>query len=137
MPVLRDLKETALYVGEMERAVRFYTEVLGLEVLLRDPRLTALDIGGRHVLLLCLRGASTQDLQLEGGTIPAHDGNGPLHAGFAIDAAELPAWRERLRAQGVPIVSEFSWPRGGRSIYFHDPDGHVLELLTPGVWSTY
>jgi catechol 2,3-dioxygenase-like lactoylglutathione lyase family enzyme len=137
MPILHGVKETALYIDDMERSLRFYTQVLGLEILLRDPRLTALNVGGHHVLLLCLRGASRQDTHLEGGMIPAHDGSGPLHAGFAIDAVELAAWRERLRSHGVPIVSEFSWPRGGRSIYFHDPDGHVLELLTPGVWSTY
>ncbi|HWQ03343.1 MAG TPA: glyoxalase, partial [Candidatus Nitrosotenuis sp.] len=26
---------------------------------------------------------------------------------------------------------------GGRSIYFRDPDGHSLELVTPGVWPNY
>ena len=30
-----------------------------------------------------------------------------------------------------------SWSRGGRSIYFRDPDGHLLELATPGLWAVY
>jgi len=29
------------------------------------------------------------------------------------------------------------WPRGGRSLYFRDPDQHLLELITPGCWSIY
>ena len=47
------------------------------------------------------------------------------------------AWRAHLTASGVAIRSEMAWPRGGRSLYFDDPDGHVLELATPGLWATY
>jgi catechol 2,3-dioxygenase-like lactoylglutathione lyase family enzyme len=37
----------------------------------------------------------------------------------------------------VAIESRMEWPRGGKSIYFRDPDGHLLEVLTPGVWAIY
>lgn len=134
---LIDLTETALYVDNLDRAKRFYNEVLGLRSLAEDDRLCALDVAGKHILLLFRRGASTTATELPGGTIPPHDGAGPLHAAFAIDAAELPAWEAHLNAHGVDILSRVSWPKGGKSIYFRDPDGHLLELLTPGVWSTY
>jgi hypothetical protein len=29
------------------------------------------------------------------------------------------------------------WPEGSTSIYFRDPDGHLLELVTPGLWPNY
>jgi catechol 2,3-dioxygenase-like lactoylglutathione lyase family enzyme len=42
-----------------------------------------------------------------------------------------------LRTQGVAIESETHWARGGRSLYFRDPEGHLLELVTPGIWPNY
>jgi catechol 2,3-dioxygenase-like lactoylglutathione lyase family enzyme len=74
---------------------------------------------------------------LPGGVIPPHDGSGRLHVGFAIDRGELPEWEAHLTANAVAIESTVDWPRGGRSLYFRDPDGHLLELLTPGVWPVY
>jgi catechol 2,3-dioxygenase-like lactoylglutathione lyase family enzyme len=50
---------------------------------------------------------------------------------------DLDAWKKRLRANNVEIESEVTWSRGGRSIYFRDPDGHSVELATSGVWSVY
>lgn len=137
MPKLSDVKETALYVDDLSRATRFYQEVLGLAVLVDHERFVALDVAGRHILLLFLRGASLHETHLPVGTIPPHDGSGALHIGFSIESAELPVWQAHLALHGVPVISEVTWPAGGRSVYFHDPDGHVLELLTPGVWRTY
>jgi catechol 2,3-dioxygenase-like lactoylglutathione lyase family enzyme len=42
-----------------------------------------------------------------------------------------------LASRGVAIEGRNDWSRGGRSIYFRDPDGHFLELATPGLWSVY
>lgn len=137
MPQLTDLKETCLYVDDLPRAIDFYKRVFGLTSLVEEERFCALDIASRHVLLLFLRGASDKVTELPGGAIPPHNGAGPIHVGFAVDAAELAEWESHFSAHGVEILSRVSWPRGGRSLYFRDPDGHLLELLTPGVWSTY
>ena len=40
-------------------------------------------------------------------------------------------------AHQVEIEGRTDWPRGGHSIYFRDPDGHLLELATPGLWTVY
>jgi catechol 2,3-dioxygenase-like lactoylglutathione lyase family enzyme len=37
----------------------------------------------------------------------------------------------------VNIESRVKWPRGGESIYFRDPDDHLVELVTPGTWAIY
>lgn len=137
MPKIDAVLETALYVDDLERARSFYETDLGLSLLFENQRMCAFDVGGRSVLLLFLRGASAQDMTTPGGAIPGHDGQGPLHMGFAIDAGELAAWEERLRQCNIPITSKVTWPRGGTSLYFRDPDGHILELATPGLWATY
>ncbi len=137
MPSLDGILETSIYVDDMERAKRFYEEVMGLKPMFADSRLTAYDVAGRSVLLIFRRGASVNAAKLPGGTIPGHDGKGPLHFAFAISAGQLTAWEERLREHGVAIEARTDWPRGGKSIYFRDPDGHVLELATPGLWPVY
>lgn len=134
---LNGVLETALYVDDMERAVAFFTDVLGLTPMLSTGRLTAFDAGRNSVLLVFVRGASTEDMTGSGGMVPGHDGNGPLHAAFAITTESYEAWKARLESHGVAIRSEVSWPAGGRSLYFEDPDGHVLELATPGLWRNY
>lgn len=138
LPPLHGVLESALYVADLETSHRFYERVFGFRELLKDPdRLHALSVSGKQVLLLFRAGASTTWKEVPGGSIPPHDGRGKLHLAFAISKDDAGTWRERLQALGVPILSEVSFPNGGRSIYFHDPDGHVLELVTPGVWDIY
>ena len=136
-PELTGVLETALYVADLPRSVAFYERVFGFPKLVADARICAFDVAGRQVLLLFLKGASTAPVRLPGGLLPGHDGSGTSHFAFAIPAAELQRWRDWLDECGVPIESEIRWERGGTSLYFRDPDGHLGELVTPGVWATY
>ena len=137
MPNLLGILETALYVDTFERACPFYEQILGLNSIYRDARLCAYDIGARGVLLLFLRGHSLETVKLPGGTIPPHDGHGPVHIAFSIAANKLATWETELSDAGIVIEGCTKWPRGGISIYFRDPDGHLLELATPGLWPGY
>lgn len=135
-PAIDGLLETALYVDDMARSVAFFRDLLGLEPMLTTDRLTAFDAGRQGVLLVFARGRSVEDMPSERGIVPGHDGRGPLHMAFAIAEADYDAWKAYLTEAGVPMRGEMAWPRGGRSLYFEDPDGHVLELATPGLWPT-
>ena len=128
MPKLDGVLETSLYVADLARSARFYQTVLGFEAIDSGERLTALAVADRQILLLFRKGASA-DLP-----VAAHDGDGRLHLAFAVPAAELPAWEAWLRQHGVIVEHRRTWERGGVSLYFRDPDGHLIEVATPGVW---
>ena len=129
--------ETCLDVVELPRSRNFYAGLFGYSVMQADDRFCAFSVGGRQVLLLFVRGSDPQGTTLPFGTIPPHGASGPAHVGFSIPRESLAAWQVRLAERGIPIESILTWPTGGTSIYFRDPDGHLLELVTPGVWPIY
>jgi len=129
--------ETALYVVDLDRAAAFYADVMGLACIHADSRMRAFDVGGNGVLLLFPQGGFLQPVETPGGSIPPHDGSGPMHVAFSIGADELEAWQDHLRHAGVALEGRTAWPRGGVSVYFRDPDGHLLEIATPGLWKGY
>ena len=60
-----------------------------------------------------------------------------MHISFKIALEELESWRVHLEHHGVEIESRVDFEYGGKGLYFRDPDGHLLELSTPGVWEVY
>jgi catechol 2,3-dioxygenase-like lactoylglutathione lyase family enzyme len=136
-PQVRGILETALYVHDPRRSADFYRRLFGFAVLLESERLIALDVSGKSVLLLFKAGTTTEPFPTTGGTIPGHWGSGQTHFAFAVTADEMPAWRQRLTDERVPIESEVNWPGGAVSLYFRDPDDNLAELITEGFWRTY
>jgi len=129
--------ETCLYVADMDRAQEFYSQFFGFEVMESDDRFCAFNVGPERVLLLFLRDSAPEGNTTPFGYIPPHNSHGEIHIGFRIDPGTADVWRQRLEEWKIPIESEFTWPRGGRSLYFRDPDRNLLELVTPGIWPNY
>lgn len=130
-PKSEGLLESSLYVSDVARSMRFYEKIFGFRVV-KDfgERGCAMQAGDRQVLLLFKKGGS-RDM-----TTP-HDGDGELHIAFAITASELPKWERWLEENEIAIEEKVTWDLGGQSVYFRDPDRHLLEIATPGVWSIY
>ena len=130
MRPIEALVETAIYADDLELAERFYRDVLGLDLTAREEgRHVFFRVGDRSMLLI-FRAETT----LKGDHLPAHGCRGPGHLALGIPAADLDAWRSYLESRHVSIEHEESWPRGGHSLYFRDPTGNSVELLTPGLW---
>jgi len=130
-PRTQGLLESSLYVDDVTRSREFYSRVFGFRVISDfGERGCALDAGERRILLL-FRKRGSLDI-----TSP-HDGDGELHLAFAIAPSDLPGWENWLAQNGIAIEEKRQWERGGTSLYFRDPDRHLLEVATPGVWSTY
>ena len=130
-PGVNGLLESSLYVADVAVSAKFYDKIFGFPVISDFGRRgCAMRAGAGQVLLLFEKGGST-------AIQSPHDGSGELHVAFAISEAELPVWESWLHANGITIEEKRTWERGGTSIYFRDPDRHLLELATPGVWSIY
>lgn len=127
--------ETILYATDLDAAEAFYRDVLGLEPSSKQP--------GRHIfyrlkaqMFLIFNPLETvvplpADAKLP---VPVHGAHGQGHVCFAADAAQISLWRTHLESKGVAIEADFEWPGGGRSIYFRDPAGNVLEFAEPRIW---
>jgi catechol 2,3-dioxygenase-like lactoylglutathione lyase family enzyme len=120
--------ETVLYVTDIDRAERFYTDVIGLSRIGKQA--------GRHVffrvgsgVLLLFQAAATRQTK----SVPPHGADGEIHVCFTVPAAEYAAWKERVATRGIAVEQETVWPRG-RSFYFRDPDGNLLELADADIW---
>ena len=129
------LIEYGLYVEDVDRAAQWYRRLFGFPTIMEESdRLRALQAGARQVLLLFKNGGSTEGVPMPTGFIPPHDGSGPVHLAFTMEPSEVDAWKNHLQQHAVEIESTLHWPEGGWSLYFRDPDGHLLELITPSQW---
>lgn len=128
-PPLGGIHEAALYVTDLSRDERFWRR-LGLQPVARKAGRHVFLRAGRDMLLLFDAAASR-----EGGGVPAHGAEGAGHVALDVpDAAALEAWRAHLAEAGVEVEHEQEWPSGGLSLYFRDPSGNSVELITRGSW---
>ena len=140
-PTVTGIVEAALYVGEVAGAAKFYQDLFGFEVELQAEMIAVLRVPGGQALILFPHKiveapAITPPIAID-GIIPSHGGSGRMHIAFSIKAEMLDDWRKRLAERGVKIEGTVRWKRGGTSLFFRDPNAHLIELITPGLWSFY
>jgi lactoylglutathione lyase len=125
---VQGLFETHLTVGDLDRAVDFYRDVVGLPLALELPERGAAFfwIGGPGQALLGLWSLGSAPVGLS------------LHVAFKVALPDVLDACDRLRSRGVTPLSFFAlettepsviaWMPAA-AVYFHDPDGHLLEYL--------
>lgn len=127
---LTSILETALYVDDLEAAQRFYGDLLGLTLFAFTPRHNLYFQVGHQMLLIF----DARDTTAESPAYPHHGSLGPGHVCFRVSIADQHAWEGRIRDSSVAIEKIIDWPHGGRSIYFRDPSGNLIELANAEMW---
>ena len=123
---IQQLDHVVVYVTDMDRALRFYTEVLGCV-----PERRAESIG----LVQLRAGSSLIDLlPTESGAAVA--GRNMDHLAVRIEPFDEPSLRAHLARHGIEageVVSRYGAEGSGPSLYIDDPDGNTIELKGPPV----
>jgi catechol 2,3-dioxygenase-like lactoylglutathione lyase family enzyme len=128
---LTGLHHVTAICADLDRTVAFYRDVLGLAVVQEGANDD--DPGARHFWLG--DGAGTPGTLVSFMEYPdmeeGRTGRGATHHfAFSVESAEEQvAWRDYLNSKGVPCSEVFERGRF-KSIYFRDPDGHLLEIAT-------
>lgn len=126
---ITQIKETCLYVRDLERAHRFYHEILGLPVISYAR--------GKHIffragssVLLCFNPEDSKKKK----SPPAHFAEGKQHFAFEVKPEKYDDHKQEMLEKGIAIIDKVIWETGQESFYFEDPEGNVLEIVPEGIW---
>ncbi len=148
MPKIQTIYHTGFIVESLDKALDFYTRVLGFNIE-RAPAISEtpwisevvgyenvkmyqayVGVGDGHSIELIEYMRPRADQRSD-----QHDRNRPgsAHAAMVVDS--VPEWRERLEAEGIKIFGpkyerELEYPWARFAIYFQDPDGNWLEMIS-------
>ena len=126
---IRQIKETCLYVQNLERSKSFYHHILGLPVYsMVENRHVFFKVGPS--MLLCFLPEVTKVDQ----NLPPHYAYGKQHIALEVKPEMYDKWRHELLRHGIGIIHEQHWKDTLYSFYFEDPDGHLLEIVPEGIW---
>lgn len=126
---ISSIKETCLYVSDLEATKAFYHEKLGLPLISFVPERHVFFRAGTSVLL-CF---NPEDARKK-TRLPPHYGSGDLHFAFEVVVEQYEAWKQKIEDLGIGIEQEVVWREGVKSFYFRDPDHHAVEIAMPGIW---
>ncbi len=125
--------ETCIYTSNLEEMKNFYINYLGLDLVSEEK--------GRHVFLkagksMLLIFNPENTLNNSNSIFPIHGAITPpsiLHFAFEIKKEDYENWKNLLQMKKISIDKELEM-RNSKSIYFHDPSGNIVELITDNFW---
>jgi catechol 2,3-dioxygenase-like lactoylglutathione lyase family enzyme len=113
------IDHVVIYVSDLQRSRRFYMGLLGMTVAHENDRQCFLHCGNGQQVALFAAGAYGTDVR---------SGTELNHMALRLEAGEYEAVKARLEAEGCTVHGR---PGDPNCLYFEDPDGHRLQVLTP------
>jgi glyoxylase I family protein len=111
------IDHVVLHVRDLEKSKKFYMELLGFKVAHESSWQSFLSCGSQQVALFQLR----DDAEI-------HAGSEMNHMALRLETGDYEEVKAVLEAAGVKVHGR---PGDDRCLYFDDPDGHHLQVLTP------
>lgn len=109
------LNHIVLHVQDVTRAKKFYTELLGMTVYRESAAQVFMHCGKQGVALFKKQGET-----------PLTTGNDLNHLALDVETGTYETLKAELEQHGVTVSGRLGDPH---CIYFHDPDGHRLQLM--------
>lgn len=118
----------SLPITDIERSAQFYSELLGMQIVQKTPRMVFLKCGDDYLILA------------KGNAPLKYDSpeDTPVHHAFRVAAEDFEPSVEFLRQKGVRVFHVEDRQDGvflGRQAYFLDPDDNKLEIHDPEAWA--
>lgn len=123
------IKETCLYINDLEGAKAFYHDKLGLEIIHYLPERHIFFRAGSSVLL-CFNPEDSKEKQ----SPPPHFAHGNQHYAFEVSKEDYLKTKKKFEKLGIVITEEVTWKNGQKSFYFNDHEENVLEIVPEGIW---
>jgi catechol 2,3-dioxygenase-like lactoylglutathione lyase family enzyme len=123
------IKETCIYVTDLQATKQFYSYKLGLPLISLVPERHVFFKAGESVLLCFVADKTEQEKEL-----PPHGARGSVHFAFEVPRNDYEASLQKIKDAGIAILHEHNWKHHLRSFYFHDPDQNLVEVIEEGLW---
>ena len=125
--------ETCIYSSDLESMKKFYVGILGLSVIQEEEDKLIFLKAGKSVLLIF----DPLQTSINNDKLPTHGVMTPpssIHFAMEIEEQEYQPCKELLARNGIVIEKEIKWNSNTKSLYFRDPSGNLVELITRGGW---
>lgn len=126
------IKETCIYVSDLEQTKAFYVNKLGLDLISLVENRHVFFRAGESVLLCFIADKTKQEIEL-----PPHGASGSVHFAFEVPGNFYDDTLQMIKSKEIVILHEHTWKNGLRSFYFHDPDKNLVEVIEEGLWEKY
>ena len=125
--------ETCIYSSDLESMKKFYVEIIGLSVIQEERDKLIFLKAGKSMLLIF----DPLRTSINNERLPTHGAMTPpssIHFAMEIEEQEYQRCKEHLGRNGIAIQKEVNWDGKSKSLYFRDPAGNLVELITSGGW---
>lgn len=130
---IRKVVETCIYSFDLPSMRKFYAGILGMQVVQEEEGKLIFLQAGKSMLLIF----NPDRTCVDNDRLPEHGAATPpasVHFAMEIEDGDYSSWKELLSKNRISIEKEVDWKGKAKSLYFRDPAGNLVELITPGEW---